>query len=44
MMGWDNGCYHCGSDKRGRNECKPLEEMMKKASVGRTNADWKPPQ
>ena len=44
MMGWDNRCYHCGSDKHRRNECKSCEEMMKKANVGKPKADWKPPQ
>ena len=44
MMGWDNRCYHCGSDKHRRNECKSFEEMMKKASVGKPKPEWKPPQ
>ena len=44
MMGWDNRCYHCGSDKHCQNECKSLEEMMKKANAGKPKADWKPQQ
>ena len=35
MMGWDNRCYHCGSDKYRRNECKSFDDMMKKANVGK---------
>ena len=44
MMGWDNRYYHCGSERHRRNEYKAFEEMMKKANLGETNADWKPPQ
>ena len=43
-MRWDSRCYHCGSDKLRRNECKSFEETMKKANVGKSKPDWKPPQ
>ena len=44
-MGWDNKCFHCGSDKHTRKECGEFERMMKKANPGISDiTKMKPPQ
>ena len=43
VVGWENRCFHCGSDKHTRKECAAFDKMMKDANVGKPKDQWKPP-
>ena len=43
VVGLENRCFHCGSDKHTRKECDASDKMMKDANVGKPKAEWKPP-
>ena len=43
ILDWGNKCFHCGSDKHTRKECKAFETFMKDNNKGVAQKDWKIP-
>ena len=43
VVGWDNKCFHCGSNSHGRKDCKLFNDMMAKENGSKPKEQWRPP-
>ena len=41
IVDWGGKCFHCGSEKHTRKDCKSFENFMKENSRGKYQKDWK---
>lgn len=43
LIGWENKCYHCGSDSHRREDCDSFKKFMAANNKGKPKDQWKPP-